>query len=341
MTRRDLATALQNVSKALTESNIIDTLAMLFTREGVDTAIALGAFQKYSKLSNLYGDNEHKIVKIFKLEELEKTSFWQEFIAGDPDAYGPVGEVRNQATLIVSYIPNLLKLLEQDGISFLKGGQNKPEYFQGKQFLTTILPEDDKLFSSPHRLVNVIESIELLYAVCARLEGMSENDLAVVAIDSGSDKSFDFIGAAKIVECVKDTIIALWDRIVFYRERKQSERLDLIEKGLPLIERINRLEVEEALSSEQAELFRRDVFQGIHKFVKSGAIIPELNVVSTHSPRKLMAAEPKLLVEKSSNGPQTTENVGHEDNPEQSLDANEMEQLKKLLNKLNGKNQDT
>lgn len=333
MTRRDLAIALQHVSAALVESEIIPVFEMIFSREGVETNASLEAFQKYSRLSSLYGENERKIVDIFHLADLEKTSFWNPIITGNSEIYGRISTIKDQIELLLNYVPGLLKLVEQDGIT-PEGKLEKSEVSHGKELLTVILPEENSKFSSPQRLINIIESIEFIYNVCARLEGFAENDLAVVAIDSGSDKSFDFIGAAKIIECVKDTIIALWDRIVFFRERKQSERLDLIEKSLPLVERINRLESEQELSSEQAEIFRRNIFSGIHKFSSSGAIIPELNLVSSYSPRKLMAPEAKLLVEKNTN---LSDSHQQQIDPKPgALSAEEMKQLKGFIDRIEG-----
>lgn len=333
MTRRNLATALQQVSIALVESEIVLLFDTIFTREGIDTAAALEAFQKYSRLSSLYGESERKIVDIFHLSDLEKTSFWNSIITGDGETYARVSPVKDRIELLIKYVPELLKLVEQDGIT-PEGKLQKTEVTHGKELLTIILPEDNNKFSSPQRLINAIESIEFIYSVCARLEGFAENDLAVVAVDSGSDKSFDFIGAAKIIECVKDTIIALWDRIVFFRERKQSERLDLIEKSLPLVERINRLELEQELSSEQAEIFRRNIFSGIHKFSSAGAVIPELHSVSSYNPRKLMAPEAKLLVEKNPISSATPQQ--QIDSKSNALSAEEMKQLKDFMDRMGG-----
>lgn len=334
MTRKDLASALRVVSEALVKCNIVRVLQNAFGREGVSYDAVLEAFQKYSRLSGTFNDNEKKLVSIFHLDELEKISFWQIIIAGDTTEYEKIHEINQRVSVLITYVSDMLKLIEPEGISFSHGNNLQSEISRGKEMLTIVLPEEGNKFSTPSRLVNAIESVELLYSVCARLDGDSENDLAIVAIDSGSDKSFDFIGAAKIVECVKETIIALWDRIVFYRERQQSERLDLVEKSLPLIERINKLEKEESLSGEQAEIFRRNVLLGIHKFASSGIIIPELNLVSSHSPRKLMAPEPKLLVENTEvDAPHKKTDVSERAN-KSGLNEHETKQLKDLLSKM-------
>lgn len=44
--------------------------------------------------------------------------------------------------------------------------------------------------------------------------GKKGDDLSVIGCDSGSDKSFDFLGAAEIVNCVKDIILSFWNKVV-------------------------------------------------------------------------------------------------------------------------------
>ncbi|GAB2603739.1 hypothetical protein [Spirosoma areae] len=165
-----------------------------------------------------------------------------------------------------------------------------------------------------------------------------DNDLSVIAIDSGSDKSFDFLGAAKVMTALKELIIDLWDKVVFYRERKLYERIELISKTLPLIDNINQLEKDEKLSKEQAELFRRGVLTGAKDFLLSGAILPEFESHSTYNPRQIMAPETKLLTmpttikDETSNLVTENEDIEEQKQEEHSdLSSNERELLKSLL----------
>ena len=119
--------------------------------------------------------------------------------------------------------------------------------------------------------------------------------MILLACDSGSDKSFDFLGLAKLVEMVKEIILSLWDRVVFFREKQMGERIDLIAKSLPVIERIVEMEKLNHLAPEQAEILRRNIVSGVEKFIQAGAIIPEVESHSRYNPRQLMAPEPKLL----------------------------------------------
>ncbi|MEZ0610150.1 hypothetical protein ACAW74_16660 [Fibrella sp. WM1] len=188
-------------------------------------------------------------------------------------------------------------------------------------------------------MIKALSSVNLFYETIAQILGHNENDLSVVAIDSGSDKSFDFLGAAKVVTSLKELIIGLWDRVIFYREKKLHERIDLITKALPVIENINTLEKEEKIGREQAEILRRNIFTGANDFILAGAILPEFEQHSTYSPRKLMAPEPKLLNspdidtsegESSKNHTSTAEGV---DYSEDELTPEEEQLLKSILSK--------
>jgi len=137
----------------------------------------------------------------------------------------------------------------------------------------------------------------LLYDSCGTVKKQSSSDLAILACDSGSDKAFDFLGAAKIIEMVKEIILSFWDRVVFFREKKQSERLKLVAESLPIIDEIGSLESQQKLSREQAELLRRNIIKGTNKFISVGAVIPEIEETTVYEPRKLLKPEPKLLIE--------------------------------------------
>jgi hypothetical protein len=122
------------------------------------------------------------------------------------------------------------------------------------------------------------------------------NNLSVVACDSGSDKCIDFMGIAKSMHEVKDIILQVWDRVVFHRENKIGKQLDNLTKALPILEKLNAMEKEGALGPEKAELLRRKLSEGVLGFVEAGAIITEINTRATLEPRKIMAPERKLLV---------------------------------------------
>lgn len=144
--------------------------------------------------------------------------------------------------------------------------------------------------------MNVFESIQGFYEVSADILHLNQNTISVISCDSGSDKAFDFLGLAKAIEMVKETIIAFWNKLVFFREDKSGRQLELIAESLPIIEKINQMHTNGSIEPEKAELLRRKVFNCLDKFSKSGSTIPEIEQYTVINPRQLMRPEPKLLV---------------------------------------------
>lgn len=185
-------------------------------------------------------------------------------------------------------------------------------------------------------MVHVLDAISNLYSVFATIESESVSDLIVLACDSGSDKSFDFLGMAKLMEQIKETIIEIWDRRVFYRQKHASECLALIAESLPIIEKIEELKNSESLGPEQAEILKRKVIDGATKFIQAGATIQEMEGESIHAPRQLMKPEPKLLVSPWSDNENNASDATQDDSViegKTELSDEELEQLESLVKK--------
>ena len=119
-----------------------------------------------------------------------------------------------------NFLPKFLKLTEQDYVKIItEPAKALPKTLKGKSLLTTILIEEKDQFSNPKRIIELLDSITLLYDSCATVKKQSSSDLAILACDSGSDKAFDFLGAAKIIEMVKEIILSFWDRVLFFIEK--------------------------------------------------------------------------------------------------------------------------
>ena len=300
--RRDvLITAVKKISEDLEVSGLRAWLASLISTRRINSKATpdpvntecFDVFQKYSILSSSYGEVERSVLNVMNLRELSDSSYWVGLLDIDSnDVYKAHSNVR----FAIDQLPKVLALLSQDYVEEMKeGGSAIPSELKGKMVLSVVLVEDRGQFSSPARLIYALESMTKLYSVVAHLEGVGESDLAILAIDSGSDKSFDFLGLAKVMEEVKSILLGIWDRRVFHRHMHVSQCMDLIAKSLPIIERIEELKVSGALGVEQAEILKRKTLEGATQFLEAGAFIGEMGEPEAHSPRQLMRPEPKLL----------------------------------------------
>lgn len=302
MRRIEIIEGTEAIQKALKECDIAKTFENLFHnfRKGAskldDSTIAgfLSSLNKYSVHVHNYSNISKEIVKIFGLQELENPIFWAKIISG-PEIAGSVFEIVQNIKFVTNNLPKIIELLEPDAFKLFEQEKTKSHKKDKKSLLSVIIIEEKGKLSSPERLKDVLESVMLLYDACSNIMELPNNYLSVAACDSGSDKSFDFLGLAKVVECVKEVILSLWDRVVFYRERKFSQRLALVAESLPIIDRIGEMQAQGKLSPESAELMRRKVTEGASKFLSSGAIIPEIKAHSSFNPRTLMAPEQKLI----------------------------------------------
>lgn len=258
----------------------------------------LKVFKNYSIATHSYSKEALFICETLKISELFNINFWTNATSdGEPSV---IYEMYNNIKFTINSLPKILHLIEQDFIEAIKNNEaDIPEQLKGKSLLTVTVVEENNTFSSPIRLSNALESINNLYAVCATLENENENDLIVLACDSGSDKSFDFLGITKLTEQVKEIILSIWDRIVFHKYNSAGQNLELIAKSLPIIENIEELKKNNTLEPEQAELLKRQVINGATQFIKAGITIPELNEASIHNPRQLLKPEQTLIASKN------------------------------------------
>ena len=251
MRRSELAEAVMRINQSLIDSHLIEVMQDLFKQdqstrdksgEFVYTDL-LEAFHRFSISAHDFGKTEFEVLDILNLSVLNQPGTWGKMLV--PQAFLKTNlpfQLHSHITFALEYLPRLLKLIEQQYVSSFKYHPDQvPEQLRGKSIISVMILEEQYVFSKPTRITDVLESIANLYEVQAILLNNTPDDLGVIACDSGSDKSFDFLGAAKVIEGVKDLILSVWDRVVFYRERKLSERIDLIAKSLPIIEHIGGL----------------------------------------------------------------------------------------------------
>jgi hypothetical protein len=340
MRRLDIINSIIKVQSAIVDSKINEVvMPSTADKNRSDPEAVMDAFQKFSNHYSRFGDNEKKILEIFGLKGINSAKLWASIVSTEiPEARQLARPYYRGMAFIIDYLAKMIDLFKQDDIDYVRH-DNYVSVGAGKhdsqQILTVILPESKGESSNPERLITILASINDFYNSISILEGHKSNDLGVIAIDSGSDKSFDFLGAATIVTAVKDLVIGLWDRVVFFREKKLHERIELITQSLPVIEKINAMEQSGQIEREQAELLRRNIFDGAKGFIKSGAILPEFESHSSYNPRQLMAPEPKLLTmpedaSNMTNAAGTDSNLG-QDSKTDNLSSDERELLKKLL----------
>lgn len=305
MRRVEIIHACRNVLGAINDTDVENILDILFRhRRGKSEAPDLlsktvEAFKKYVILSTAFGASEHEITRILGISEISSHEFWSILLNTEarPDEFHEkILSVYSNLRMARKFLPTFVKLIETEAMRSSNAFTLRKQ--AGKAVTDAplnviILENKDEDISNIDRIVAVLESVKTLYEVAAKIEGISDSDLGVIGCDSGSDKSFDFIGSEKAIQRVKEIILSVWDRVIFHQENKVEKRLDVISKSIPIIEEIKNKK--KTLGAEQAKLLEKAVLDGVKKFVESGAMIPEIQEKTSYNPRELLAPQPKLL----------------------------------------------
>lgn len=294
MRRQEIIDGTLQVVAALRETGVKDALQKIVNHpeivQGTDEEI-LEAYRRYILAAQRYSPAANRVVAAFDLESLEKGKLWVMGSGSQPHR-AEFFPMFRAVTFAVEFLPKLVVLLEQEAITDFAAEMGEPPR---NTVLTLLLPEGDREFSKPQRLADALLATATLYEAVALFERQPENTLSVVACDSGSDKSFDLLGVAKVIATVKELLLSVWDRVMFFREKQFEQRLELVASSLPILEKVSKLVEERSMGPEEGEMVRRGVIEGVGKFLYAGAMIPEMAAHSQFEPRKLIAAEPKLL----------------------------------------------
>lgn len=354
MRRSEIIEGVNQVIDAIDESSIIKTYKSIFTAQKSSRNVPelMLSFKVYAIAAHNFNSAARRIASILELDFLEDPALW----AAVADTTSRVSSRGLEKVVFAkNNLPQIVKLLDRE-YSNLNKDNSEPIISNGKEMktLSVTVFESGNIFSSPQRLVNVLESVDTFYTACAFMNDESPDTLSVVACDSGSDKSFDFLGVAKVIECVTQLIENLWDRVVFYREKQLDVRLDLINKSLPIYEKISELQQGEKIERELAERLRRNISDGVNKFIESGASIPEIDVRSTYSSRSLLSPVQKLLVSAPEETTETKDsgNISFDphnnefsenknqfsDSSSNGLNSEEIEKFREFLDKMQNSN---
>ena len=216
MRRVEIIDACHNVLRAIELANLEDVLQTAIRyqqgekQDTVDSsALLVKAFKEYTILSSKYGPLEDEIVAKLGISELATDAFWSVLLSParqQAQLHESVFGVYSNLRTAKSFLPKFVTLIETDALrsSDALASEEQADKAGKRTLLSVIILEKEKEeISNADRLISVLQSIKILYEVAAKLEGVSESDLGVIGCDSGSDKSFDFIGSEIAIQHVK------------------------------------------------------------------------------------------------------------------------------------------
>ena len=289
MTRAQIIASAEQITEAIESAGISDIADG--SKERMTLQDYLLSFKQYNILAEQFSEGALFLEKELGFSQLRDPDPWITMSKqADLEDNHPLNDLKGVVSTINSII-NLLKFQEEE-----------QETDVNKEILTLVVLEpENNDYSSPKRISDSIDSITLLYEACARLQNQHFDDLKVISCDSGKDKLFDFRGNVLLIGAVKELVLSIWERVIFYRNRNLQERISLLTHSLPALDIITEYEMSGQFSTNEGELTRTALIDGVKKFLSSGAVIQEIRERIPFDERSLMSIE-SSGVPSSSNG---------------------------------------
>jgi hypothetical protein len=295
--RSEIVRGLNNLLQALEKSRVpvvVEGVYRDLARAPGETK-TIDVLQSYQSFMLAYNSQftevERSVLNTLDIAEFADNEWWTMLIMASspgpkaPEASSAIGRPLYRLRFVIDYLPTVISLLEQRADDGPTHGR-----------LVVVLPEEGGKLSSPGRVIASLEAVNTLYEAFADIGKQRATDLVLMSCDSGADKVLQFAGLPELITKVRLTLLEIWRNAIYYRERKFSERLDLIAKALPILAELNVLEEQMQIAKEKAELLRRAILDGATKFIESGSSIPEMSDMSLYVPRQLLAPKEALLL---------------------------------------------
>jgi hypothetical protein len=318
MLRSEVDKSIREIRTALTVSGASDLIKRTYPvlrdrgsrQSQTDGLEAFRVATQWSIEQQNLSENAVFVIEIFDADDLLDLNFWHQLTSAFQSASGAKEDRGADMELIQramalgrkiefmeDTLPKLAELFKQHT------GSRPEDYKQSAHLpddttsiLKVLLPEDDHSGSSPSRIAFLMSAIEGLYEVCAAITAQgSQLEVRVVAIDSGSDKSFDFLGLARVMEELRALILGIYDRRVAIRKVKHSDLLSSIVDTLPVLQKLKDAESENLISPEESARLKKKLLTSIDQFEKSQAITAEMIDVTPEDPRQVMKDEMKFI----------------------------------------------
>lgn len=291
--RRDrIIKAVNTLRDALHAAQIRELLRVARTGQQGDgvnrTQRILLAYNEFTRHHQQFGEEEKDLMAFFGLNPLLDIAFWSGLIDGEQAANRKLlSEVDVGAYNIIFVMPKLRELLTREIdkgeliVADAQGGE------RDMKRVRIFIAEKERTLTDPQLIINVIRSMDELYGSLTGLRGDHASvSLGIGSIDSGSAKSFDFFGAASIMDEINGLLLNVWDRIKYAAEENIRYQIEVALMAAGFVNRIKAAQAQQLIGEEQAQRVIRGTAKAIETLFRSGAYTDEMD-----APRDIRASQ--------------------------------------------------
>ncbi|GIL40131.1 hypothetical protein [Roseiterribacter gracilis] len=313
MRRLEIIEGVNRLLDLIEEANLIDAVTKLrlsLRDEKIDLPVAeiLHSIQSISRFKPLISPVIEQTIAILDLEIVFADEFWRQAIARPKDQselLRAATEARHSLAFVVNYLPRLLDLIETRATTAALENAKKA-VSGGNKVLSIVLPEGEDELSTPARIKTAMSAIEDLYDVAMVLGSDSFDPILVLGLDSGSDKSIDFVGSAKPIATVRDALVQILNVTIFLKESRAERRVEILEKEIGLFARIAEFESSGKAREGELAVARQKTIRAVEALLEAGAVLAEQDRPRVVNPRKYLATtQVKMLPSPEQGGPAT------------------------------------
>ena len=302
MRRDTLLRTVGIIENDLQESNIqqmLDNIAINFqrgntTKDGsFNTEIDLSVITSYITRVSSYDSDTHSAISILDIDNAGLPEFWQSQIK-EPDPPS-IFSLRSKIKAATNFLPRFAELLKREYGTNTNYDDSARSTTDGVEIQTVILSDEGDALSSPTRLIELLQSMREIYAAVAEIESLPIDGIAVVGLDSGSEKSFDFLGVARVMSEIRALLQFLYTTVAMHRQNITIKNLAVMAEAIPLIQKLDKLKHDNVVDEESASRIRHNLLSNLERFSSVGAYTPEMRKVRDTSPALVMRPQPRLL----------------------------------------------
>ncbi len=195
MRRIEIVRGVNELTEALKSSKLPDAIrGFLRIPSKVDIpplvmTLLFQGFKDFAIKAHGLSPAAREIARILNLERLENPEIWHEALLSDERRH-VLFTIQQEIAFALKHLPEIASLFQQEPFKLI-GQSGEIGVGKDKSILSVVVIEDGDRYSSPSRLIDVLQSVESLYRACAFMKGIPPEGLSVIALDSGSDKALE------------------------------------------------------------------------------------------------------------------------------------------------------